>query len=211
MGETRERTFWYGFARVFAGVMFRCVYLARFVRAERVNRDAPFIAVANHGTWIDPLAIAYPCKRYEVRFLGKKELIGNPVTRVVLGKGLHMIPVRRGEFDMAAMRACLGALKEGRVLGVFPEGTRHKEGVMIHMESGVAVLAHRTRAPVLPVLIDPPLRPFRRSTVLFGRCVELDDLYDRPLDHAVTEAILQRISDTFTDMRANPERCAQPE
>lgn len=72
---------------------------------------------------VDPILIAWGCFRYQIHFLGKKELESVPILRWLFNK-LDMIPVDRHNMDMHAVRACLKTLKEGHVLGIFPEGTQ---------------------------------------------------------------------------------------
>ncbi len=89
---------------------------------------------------------------------------------------LHMIPVDRHHSDMEAMRACLRVTKAGGVLGIFPEGTRHKEGIMEHIESGVALIALRSGVPLIP-------RVHRRQTAPVlpsGRARRRPDCDGRP-------------------------------
>jgi 1-acyl-sn-glycerol-3-phosphate acyltransferase len=62
-----------------------------------------------------------------------------------------IIPIRRGEADMEAMRACLDALEQGKILGMSPEGTRNKSGALLRAYPGIVVLALKSGAPLLPV------------------------------------------------------------
>lgn len=93
---------------------------------ENVQCDAPYILISNHNSMVDPILIAWGCFRYQIHFLGKKELESVPILRWLFNK-LDMIPVDRHNMDMHAVRACLKTLKEGHVLGIFPEGTRTKK------------------------------------------------------------------------------------
>ena len=61
------------------------------------------------------------------------------------------IPVRRGEADMAALRAALEKLEEGCIFGVAPEGTRNKTGKLLRAHPGAVTLALRSNAPILPI------------------------------------------------------------
>lgn len=95
---------------------------------EKLNLDAPYIVIANHTSFADPIIAAMLIRRYEVNFLGKIELAKAPVVGKLL-MHLHMIPVDRHHSDMEAMRACLRVTKAGGVLGIFPEGTRTRRGL----------------------------------------------------------------------------------
>ncbi|MBC7106881.1 MAG: 1-acyl-sn-glycerol-3-phosphate acyltransferase, partial [Firmicutes bacterium] len=76
---------------------------------------------------------------------------------------------RRGVPDRAAYRTALGLLRQGRAVGIFPEGTRSHDGRLLPPQAGAAVLALRTGAPVLPVYIRGSRGLAGRVTVLIGR------------------------------------------
>ena len=162
---------------------------------EKLNLDAPYIVIANHTSFADPIIAAMLIRRYEVNFLGKIELAKAPVIGKLL-MHLHMIPVDRHHSDMEAMRACLRVTKAGGVLGIFPEGTRHKEGVMEQIESGVALIA---------LYIGGKPRLFRRLDVRVGDPIAMDDLRERGVNRDTCEELLARITETYRALTAHPE------
>ena len=116
----------YTIARGIFWIYFHLFCFMHCTGREKLNLDAPYIVIANHTSFADPIIAAMLIRRYEVNFLGKIELAKAPVVGKLL-MHLHMIPVDRHHSDMEAMRACLRVTKAGGVLGIFPEGTRHKE------------------------------------------------------------------------------------
>jgi 1-acyl-sn-glycerol-3-phosphate acyltransferase len=83
--------------------------------------------------------------------MAKKELFRFPFARFFYFLGTF--PVDRKGGGRAALRTALNLLAEERALGIFPEGTRRKEGASPEAKSGTAVIAARSRAPVLPVYV----------------------------------------------------------
>ncbi|MDP3178986.1 MAG: lysophospholipid acyltransferase family protein, partial [Spirochaetaceae bacterium] len=73
-----------------------------------------------------------------------------------------IIPIRRGEVDLEAMRTLLESLKDGWILGIAPEGTRNRTGELIRAQAGIAVLAQKSGAPLqaLAHWVDKPARRF---------------------------------------------------
>lgn len=203
----KERTFIYTVARALAAVMFNFLFPLRYHNKERYQLDAPYIAMSNHQTWMDPLILAKPCKRYEIRFVGKKELVKNGFAKKVLD-GLHMINVGRHDTDLAAMRQCSRALKDGYVLGIFPEGTRHLPDLMSEVETGTAVLALRSNVPLLPVYIHGKPKLFRLRHVYIGQPINISDLREQGFDVQVVEQVTARIRDTFLRMREEAQKNA---
>ena len=130
MAEKTERTPVYTLARGLAFLLFHTICPVKYDHPERAKAlQAPAIIISNHLSAMDPILVAYAVKKYEIRFIGKRELAGSKLTDKLLSR-LHMIPVTRGGTDMGAMRASLQTLKDGHILGIFPEGTRHQPDLM---------------------------------------------------------------------------------
>lgn len=162
----------YGFARVVVGGAFRLLFRYRVVGAEKVPLTGGLIVAANHISNFDPpmLGVALP---RPISYMAKKELFAMPVARQLLPP-LHAFPVDRQAGGTAALRAALRLLKEGRCVGIFPEGGRNVTG---HNEekAGAAFLAAASGCPVVPAAIvgTRRLRPFGRVTVVFGEPVHV--------------------------------------
>ena len=197
----RERTAIYTLARIIFGFLFHTIFPLRFHNAQIVEEmQPPYIIMANHRSFADPMALAIKVKRYETRFIGKRELAHGRL-KSWLFSGLHMILVSRHATDMAAMRQCMQTLKEGHILGIFPEGTRHQPEMMQEVESGTAIIALRARVPLLPVYIDGKIRPFHITHIYYGKPMELDDLYAQGVNNDTAHQLCQRIHDVFYAMR----------
>ena len=118
---------------------------------QRVPEKGPVIVAANHRRFFDPVFVSMAVPR-RVRWMAKKELFAFPFGRLFAFTGAF--PVDRRGGGRAALRTALGFLAEGRALGIFPEGTRRREGHSLEAKSGAALLAARSGAPVLPVYAD---------------------------------------------------------
>lgn len=199
----REKfTFVYKLADALSQFLFYTFFPVKYHHAERVQQiDAPFILIGNHNSMLDPLLVGWKCRRYQIRYLGKKELTQNPILKWLF-KQLLMIPVDRHNMDMTAVRACLKTLKEGHALGIFPEGTRHKEGVMQDLESGVAMIALRGNAPMLPVYVSGKPRFLRRVHCYYGEPISVAELAQSGVSKDNCEKLLAIIRQTYQDMVA---------
>jgi 1-acyl-sn-glycerol-3-phosphate acyltransferase len=128
-----------------------------FVRAkgrEHLPREGGVVIAANHTSWWDPIALAASLPR-PVNFLGKKEVFRSRFGRWFFGRG-GVIPVDRKGSNPEAYAMAVQALRDGRVLGVFPEGTRHV-GKLGPARTGAARLAMESGAPIVPVGIASDL------------------------------------------------------
>lgn len=141
------------FYRVATGAMRVVVWTFgryRVAGAERMPRTGPLIVVANHLNNADPPLLGASLPR-RIRFMAKQELFDSPLGPLVRSFGAF--PVRRFEADLAALRRAQSILKEGGVLGMFPEGHRSRSGGMGPPHPGTALIALRSGAPLLPVAI----------------------------------------------------------
>ena len=137
---------------------------------ENVPLDGNAIIMINHISFIDPFVVANPLPRNLVA-LAKIEVYDYPVVGII-PKLLGVIPVRRGEIDRQAVQKCLEVLRAGEMILLAPEGTRGpalRRGL-----EGVAYLASRSGAPVVPVAVDgtdgfPALRYTKRWREPGGR------------------------------------------
>jgi 1-acyl-sn-glycerol-3-phosphate acyltransferase len=119
--------------------------------AENVPLRGPVLLAANHLSFADPPTVGAGLRR-KAWFMGKEELFRSAPLRWLLGKW-HAFPVRRGSGDLAALKRAMRLLNRGEALVIFPEGTRQTSGELGEPEMGVGMIAIRSGAPVVPVLI----------------------------------------------------------
>lgn len=199
------KTCFYQFARKLCVFLSIVLYPCRLLNLDAIPKEAPFILIANHQSMMDPLLLAAKFKNHEIHFIGKRELTNfKPLKWVV--EHLHMIAVTRHMSDLSAMRAALKALRQGQVLGVFPEGTRCHGKPMATIETGVSMLALMSGVPLLPVLIYGRPLPFRRTKMLVGSLIPYQDLSAEGLDKKASAALNSRIQAHFDTMLINIQK-----
>ena len=172
-----------------------------FVRVEGKENlpEGACVIMGNHRAWVDPFFIAIAARDREIRFMGKKELWGNRIFAWIASQ-VRGVPVDRGNADMASIRMSMTVLKAGHTLGIFPEGTRSKGDVMLPLQGGAAMIALRSKCPVVPVFIDGNFRLFRRMTVRVGKPVEMDDLLAVRVTRETCEDLTGRITAAFAQL-----------
>lgn len=111
--------------------------------------EGAIIIASNHVSNWDPLLVAVSLNR-PVHFMGKAELFNNRILGTLL-RNVYVFPVHRGTADRKAIRQALDILNDGEVLGIFPEGTRNRSGEDRKVQAGVAMIALKSGAPVVPV------------------------------------------------------------
>ncbi|WP_408669588.1 lysophospholipid acyltransferase family protein [Kocuria marina] len=123
---------------------------------ENLPQDGPVIIASNHLSFLDSVIISAFMPR-RVKFIAKAEYVNSPGIKGKLMREafefIDIIPVTRGQQSesVAALDPAVEHLKQGNVFGIYPEGTRSRDGYLYRGHSGVAYLAYVTGAPVVPV------------------------------------------------------------
>jgi len=119
---------------------------------ESVPREGPLITITNHTGMLEaPMMYTQLQPRPKLTALAKIESWDNWFLKMVFNLW-EIIPIRRGEADREALRKSLEMIEQGYIFGMSPEGTRSKNGTLLRAHSGVAVLALKTGAPLLPIV-----------------------------------------------------------
>ena len=118
----------------------------------RVPERGPLIIAINHVNFLEPPIFYTHLHPRPLTGFVKAENLEHPFFGPLLLGLWGGIPIRRGEADMAAFRQALAALEEGRILAMAPEGTRSGDGHLQQGRPGIALLALRSGAPVLPIV-----------------------------------------------------------
>ena len=203
---TKKRGILYEVARVLANILFHTLMPVRFHHKERLLQDPPYVVIGNHRHALDPVVMAMGIPHHQIVFLAKKELAGNSKFLRNMLIRLHCILVGRHESDMEAMRACMKAVKMKKILLIFPEGTRHHEGQMEHIESGTSLIAMRSKAPVIPIYFDRKLSLFKVTNLYVGEPIPYDDLLAEGINTDTCERMNERLRETFRTMIKDAEQ-----
>ena len=143
----------YSFARQLLSFFIKILYRPEVKGRENFPRQGPVIVVGNHANLMDPILMGISLGQRQICFMAKEQLFQIPVLGWIIRK-LGVFPVKRGVGDREAIRSALRILGEGRVLGMFPEGTRYRDGKIHPLRSGAATLAVKSGALVLPMVIQ---------------------------------------------------------
>lgn len=210
----------YALARWIVGIVFRVVWRPKYVGVENVPRTGPVIIASNHLSFIDSVVIPLAVPR-RVRFLAKaayfegRGLRGRAVA--LFFRLIDAVPVERtGNRDaMRSLELALGVLREGTAFGIYPEGTRSRDGRLYRGRTGVGWLALMSGAPVIPVALSgtDQVQPVgsngfrvRPVTVRFGPALDPASYAGLPAGRArreITDEVMDRIAALSPQERAD--------
>lgn len=150
----------------------KIVYRVRIIGKENIPQDGAILFCGNHRTYLDPPLIVATAGRH-MRFMAKEELSKNKFL-AFLGVVFDAIYVKRDSKDITAMKEALKTLKSGSCIGLFPEGTRNGlEKNNGKIKNGAAYLALKTGAQIVPIGIQGDGKPFHKSTIIYGKPLDL--------------------------------------
>jgi 1-acyl-sn-glycerol-3-phosphate acyltransferase len=181
------------------GVTFRVKVEGR----ENVPKRGPVILASNHRSFLDSIFLPLVLRR-RVTFVAKAEYFDDPKTAWFF-RGVGQIPIRR-EGGSASERALASAgevLTGGGVFGIYPEGTRTRDGFLHRGHTGAARLSMRTNTPIVPVgligtdevqPVDKRMpRLFRRVTVRFGEPLDPGRYHDYDVEHLALRELTDEV------------------
>ncbi|MBY0311722.1 MAG: 1-acyl-sn-glycerol-3-phosphate acyltransferase [Phycisphaerales bacterium] len=168
--------------------LFTLIYRARFLGGERVPRSGGLLIVANHQSHLDPPLIAVSLMHRHTAAIAREGLFKNPVFGLIL-RGLGAMPIKENEGDAGAMRRAIEQLKRGRVVVIFPEGSRSPDGALKEFKRGTWLLLARSGATVLPAAVEGCFDAWPRQRTLpsvFGHRVGVS--FGEPIEFASLKA-----------------------
>jgi 1-acyl-sn-glycerol-3-phosphate acyltransferase len=174
---------------------------------ERLPADGPAILCPNHISFLDSAFLMLTLQR-NISFVGKAEYMDSWKTKFLF-PAMGMIPIDRagGDRSVAALDTAEEVLRRGELFGIFPEGTRSRDGCLYKGRTGAARLAMKVGCPVYPVgivgtdEIQPPdakvPKMFKECTIKIGRPVKPERYRDRGPEHlqwrSMTDEIMYEI------------------
>jgi len=188
----------------------RLIYRPVIEGREHIPRSGPVLLASNHLSFIDSFVIPLVAPR-RVVFLAKSDYFTGQGLRGMWMRWLFTatgaVPVRRGTHGAAqeALDAALDILNEGHAFGIYPEGTRSRDGRLYRGRTGVAWLALTAGCPVVPVALSgtQDIQPvgsrlprIRRIAIRFGEPLDFSHLRDAkpgPARREATDAIMAAI------------------
>ena len=153
------------------------LYRLRASGLENVPERGGFVVAANHTSNLDPWPLGTALWPRSLHFMAKHEVWWPPLSWLIGAVG--SFPVRRGEGDVEAVESAIGLCREGRVMAMFPEGTRRSKGLRKKHEprphGGAAAIALAAGVPLIPAAIRGMDRLSRlgRLRILFGSTIRL--------------------------------------
>ena len=186
--------------------IYKLFYNFKIEGWENVPEKEGVIIASNHRSYADPVILTMPMKR-PVTYMAKEELFHNKIFGAFI-RFLGAFPVKRGAGDMQVIDDCVDILESGRNVVIFPEGTRSKENKVGRGKTGVALIAAKSGADVLPmgIVFEGPKLHFRsKVTLKIGKLIKSEELDIGDGSPKQLKLIKKRIMDSITELVEGPK------
>ncbi len=195
----RSPAFWYWIARSMCWVFCKLFFRYRAYGRENLPRAGPFILAGNHQSFLDPVFCGIAVRRH-VTYMARDTLFKHWFFGRLIAS-VNAIPLSRDKADIAVMRLVIDRLRQGAAVCLYPEGTRTSDGRISPFKPGFGLLCRRSKATVVPVLIDGAFECWPRHkklpspgsiTVQFGKPLppeQVATMNNEQLADAVTQIL----------------------
>ncbi|MEG1312514.1 MAG: lysophospholipid acyltransferase family protein [Romboutsia sp.] len=179
-----------GFSKVF--------FKYEVIGSENIPNEGNVIIAANHKSNLDPIFLAASIQNREVAAIAKKELFNVKPLGFILRK-LNVIPINRDKPDVSTIKTILRSVKDGYVLGIFPEGTRIKEPGFGEAKAGLSVFAIKSKSVVVPISIISNYKLFNKVTIYMDKPISFEDYYKEKLTTEENEHLAQNVLEVIKE------------
>ncbi len=191
----------YSFFRGIITFLFKIAFNLRFEGVENLPKQGGVVYASNHRSYADPVIVSLKIKK-RCTYMAKEELFKNPLFSLLI-RAFGAFPVQRGKGDMNVINNSISKLQSGKNLVIFPEGTRSKDGKVGSGKTGVALIAAKSNAQVIPVgIVYEGKLSFRKKVVVrYGTPINAEDLKisDSPVPRELKQ-LKQTIMGSITEL-----------
>lgn len=188
----------YNFATKVLLIFSKTFYKFEVIGKENIPNEGNIIIACNHKSNLDPIFIASAIQNREIAAIAKKELFKSKPLAFILNK-LNVIPINRDKPDVSTIKNILRSIKDGYILGIFPEGTRVKEPGFGQAKGGLTVFAVKGKADVVPISIISNYKFFNRVIVYIDKPISFKEYYGKKLTTEENERLAQNVLEVIKE------------
>lgn len=177
----------------FIGLYVSFFYKMEVIGKEKLKTDKKYLIAANHMTGFDPFVIAYALNK-TMAFMAKEELFETFCSRVIMDL-CGAFSVNRSKLEVSTIKTAIAVNKTDWILGIFPQGTRDKSGMINSVSRGFTALAKTSKCDIMPVSIvgmEKKSKWFHQGKIT----IKVGDL----IPYGETEETIQKWCQSISDM-----------
>lgn len=192
---------------IFAGII-KLIFRIRVINPENEPDEGGYLVCSNHISAADAVMLCYAFKKNQAMLMAKKELFKIPVLAQLI-KLLGAFPVDRSGGDVSAIKKAIAMIKEGKCVGMFPQGHRYpgKDPRTTPLKKGAGLIVSRAECGVVPIYIlrkNNKPRLFRKTYIIIGEKISNEELMTEGDYEAITRKIFDVICTLGENALKNP-------
>lgn len=212
IGPPTQRNRVWRFLQALAHVVFGTWLRFRAIGLENIPQEGPGLIIANHVSFLDPLLVGLSLTR-PVSFVARDSLFRLPVVGWIL-RNTYVMPINRESAGTAVIRQTIERLNAGFLCGIFPEGTRSRDGEVGKFKPGFIALIRRSSVPIYPAALAGTGRALGRGAwflkpvpvrAAFGKPISVEtirEFLDRDDDQGLIAHVRERVIATLAEAEA---------
>lgn len=163
----------YKFLVILVKLIIYPLFRIEVIGKENIPKKLPYIICGNHWSNWDPIFLA-PAINDPVSFMAKKELFEFKLLSWFLKK-LNAFPIDRENMDLKSLRYAVDLIKNKKILGIFPEGTRVTKIDRKNIKDGAGYIALKAEVDVIPVEIISTYKIFKKTKIIFKKPLKIEN------------------------------------
>jgi 1-acyl-sn-glycerol-3-phosphate acyltransferase len=163
-GRSFVRAVWWDFCAFLCWSWLKLSFRLRRIHRDRVPRTGAILVISNHQSFLDPMVNGVTVWDRQFTALARDSLFVGPFGWVL--RSVSARPIKREGGDLEAMKAALAELEAGRVVIIYPEGTRSPDGSLQEFKRGVLLLVKRAKPTILPMGVEGTFDAWPRGRTL---------------------------------------------
>ncbi|MCI8965942.1 MAG: 1-acyl-sn-glycerol-3-phosphate acyltransferase [Clostridia bacterium] len=185
-------------------ILVKIMYRVEIEGIENIPKNEGVILCGNHIHALDAPVLIVKSKK-EICFMAKEELFKNPIFKMMANM-YGVFPVSRGRKDTDAIRKSLEILKQNRILGIYPEGTRNGIEKGIKPKNGAVNIAIRTNTKIVPFGVKGNFKLFSKVKYTFGKPMDLSGYKGNSHDKEVIDILTNELMAKIVELRDKNEK-----
>lgn len=167
-------TWLYKMLQPIAAFLLKVIYQPKIINKQIIPKDGAIILAGNHKMALDPLLVSCGTKR-TIHFMAKDVFFKG--FRGFLFRSAGTLPVHVGKIHKDSFKSAIEILKQGKPIGIFPEGTRnYTEKLLLPFKRGAVTLAKETNTKIIPFAISGRYLPFHGLTIEYGEAIDISNM-----------------------------------
>jgi 1-acyl-sn-glycerol-3-phosphate acyltransferase len=199
---------YYRCLRFAAQFIFTTYFHGRVFGLRNVPNEGPVLLACNHQSFGDPVCVTLALHR-EGNFMARDTLFVKPMFKRLI-ESLNAFPVKRGAPDVGAVKELLRRLKQGKLIVIFPEATRTRDGSISEINANSLAIARKANAAIVPTVVDGAFESWPRTQALpspspiyvtYAEAISAEQIRQWPIEQTAA-VVSERLQNALTNSRA---------